>query len=96
MEVAIKQPDDAPGAQLPGLPPGVITPPGLPASAALPPPAPPMEAMGGGAGFNPTGSNAPAPSGAAPPGAGGQPGIPAAPQGFAPLNTVSPAALPGV
>jgi hypothetical protein len=99
MEVKITQPEDAlpPAGQpapLPGLPPGVQVPPGWPTSAALPPPAAPPGAQG--AGFNPTGSNAPAPSGAAPPGAGGVQGIPAAPQGFAPLNTVQPQALPGV
>jgi hypothetical protein len=94
MEVKIKQPGDTPTPpQLPGLPPMVITPPGWPASAALPPP---PGAPGTGAGFNPTGTNAPAPSGAAPPGAGGVPGIPAAPQGFAPLNTVQPQAIGGV
>lgn len=93
MEIKVKQPGDAPQAQLPGLPPGVITPPGWPASAALPPP---PQAAGQGAGFNPTGAQVPAPSGAAPPGAGGVQGIPAAPQGFAPLNTVQPQALPGV
>lgn len=93
MEIKVKQPGDAPGAQLPGLPPGVITPPGWPASAALPPP---PGSAGQGAGFNPSGTQTPAPSGAAPPGAGGVQGIPAAPQGFAPLNTVQPQALPGV
>jgi hypothetical protein len=103
MEIKIKQPGDnpIPPGQLPGLPPAVITPPGWPASAALPPPPSQPGLPGGpagmaGAGFNPSGSNAPAPSGAAPPGAGGVQGIPAAPQGFAPLNTVQPQALPGV
>jgi hypothetical protein len=99
MEIKIKQPGDAippPGPNggpnsgpLPGLPPGVVVPPGWPISAALPPPAQ-------GAGFNPSGTNVPAPSGAAPPGAGGVQGIPAAPQGFSPLNTVQPSPLPQV
>ena len=98
MEIKVTQPEDAvapPGQPpaLPGLPPGVAVPPGWPASAALPPPAPPG---GQGAGFNSTGDNNPQPSGAAPRGTGGVQGIPSAPQGFAPLNTVQAAPLPQV
>lgn len=89
MEVKIKQPGDAPGAQPPGLPPGVVAPPGWPNMAQ------PQPMMGGPmpnptmpqAGFNPTGQNLTPPSGAAPQGAGGNPGVPPAPQ-VAPTNTV--------
>lgn len=95
MEVKVMQPGDSPGAPLPGLPPGVVTPPGWPASAALPPP--PAAPPGGpaGAGFNPTGTQVPPPSGAAPAGAGGVQGIPPAPA-VTPMNNVSPQAIGGV
>lgn len=92
LEVKITQPGDQPGAPLPG------TPPPPPAPPAPPPPPPPRVNINlagqlpqndavQAAGFNPTGSNAPAPTDAAPPGAGGHQGVTPAPQ-VAPMNTV--------
>lgn len=83
MEVSIKIPGDVPGAPPPGTAALVMQ-----AATAAP-------QGGGGAGFNPSGTNQPSPSGAAPPGAGGQQGVPPAPQ-VSPTNTVSAQALPGV
>lgn len=90
MEVKIKQPGDTPGAPPPGLPPGVMPPPGWLNSFAQPAPmqgGPMPNATMPQAGFNPTGQNLTPPSAAAPQGAGGNPGVPPAPQ-VAPTNTV--------
>ena len=102
MEIKIKQPDDMPGAQ----PPGIFVPPPPPTP---PPPPPPrvninlagqfpgadMSAIGlpnapaGGGGPNPTGNNTPNPNPAqAAPGAGGVAGLTPAPQ-VSPVNTVA-------
>jgi hypothetical protein len=89
MEVKIKQPDDSPGAPPPGLPPGLPVPPGWPQTFGVLPP----QGQGGGAGFNPGGQNQAMPNGAAPAGAGGNQGVPPAPQA-APVNTVQ-AGMPG-
>jgi len=92
IEIKVGQPGDLPGAPLPG----VYQPPPPPQPPAPPPPRvnvnlagqlPPGDA-GPLAGFNPSGSNAPAPSGAAAPGAGGVYGLNPAPQA-SPMNNVS-------
>ena len=101
LEVKIKQPDDLPGAQ----PPGIFVPPPPPSPPAPPPPrvnvnlagqlpSPALNPLAGlppgaGGGPNPTGNQTPRPSDAAAPGAGGVPGLTPAPQAT-PLNTVSP------
>jgi hypothetical protein len=101
MEIKIKQPDDAPGAQ----PPGIYMPPPPPPPPTPPPPKvqirlngdlPPgevgpgigMPAPPAGGGPNPTGNKTPNPTGAAAAGSGGHPGVPPAPQ-VAPTNVVA-------
>jgi hypothetical protein len=101
MEVKIKQPDDVPGAQAPGL----YVPPPPPAPPPPPPPhvnvnlagqlpSPALNSLAGlppgaGGGPNPTGNQTPHPNPAnAAPGAGGVPGLTPAPAA-SPVNTVA-------
>ncbi len=99
MEIKIAQPGDAPGAP----PPGIYTPPPPPQHPPPPPPHVMVQLKGavtpqqstmlaglpGGSGPNPTGNNTPNPNPAnAAPGAGGVPGLQAAPQ-VTPTNTVA-------
>ncbi len=100
MEIKIKQPDDVPGAQ----PPGIYVPPPPPQPPAPPPPQVRVNLAGAlgpndyaaiglpapsGGGPNPTGNNTPNPNPAgAAPGAGGVPGLTPAPQ-VSPVNTVA-------
>jgi hypothetical protein len=99
MEIKIKQPDDLPAAQ----PPGIFVPPPPPTPPAPPPPKviltgkipdPALNPLAGlppgaGGGPNPTGNNTPNPNPAqAAPGAGGVAGLTPAPQ-VSPVNTVA-------
>ena len=101
MEVKIKQPDDLPGAQMPGIfvpPPPPMPPPPPPprvnVNLAGQLPSPALNSLAGlpasaGGGPNPTGNQTPMPNPAsAAPGAGGVPGLIPAPQA-SPVNTVA-------
>jgi hypothetical protein len=101
IEIKIKQPDDVPGAQPPGIPQPPAPPPGPPPP---PPPRvninlagqlPPADAAQAGGfpppttgGPNPSGNNTPNPGAASAPGAGGVPGLIPGPQ-VTPVNTVA-------